>query len=196
MYILESQKGLTAAGEVIAVGPPLCAMQAQLNTPSPYANARSRAADLKAYCAVQEAQSLLSLTQDQAMLLGECFSKDKWGLLDPMDGWTGACSITELCRFYDRYNKFDDWVVLCELWNKAVQHVASVKKVDCSIDFAGLMNGSVARLAAKPVRTQCFFTRLNCQLNVDVFLMALRDYCERSARELHADKCIVHPTAL
>ena len=187
-YVLESGKGLTAAGEIIVMGPPLSTMQAQLDIPSPFKNARSKAADLMAYSASQEAQRLLSLTNDQAALLGKCFNKEKWGLLDPSGGWSGLCSIHELCRFYDRYATTDIWLAMCDLWNKALRYVAHSEGLAATLDFVTLMNGSIARLAAKPVRTQCLLTQLNCQLDTDACLWALRDYCERSAREVHAEK--------
>lgn len=192
VYILNAGRGCTAAGEVIVMGPPVGTTQAALNTASPFGHHRHKSIDLKHYGAVQEAQKLLSLTPGQALLLGECFSKGPWGLLDIAEGWTGVCSIGELCRFYSRYARTNIWQALCDLWNKGLHHVAKNKGLDAGLDFTSLMNGHVARLAAAPVRMQCLFTRLNFQVDIDAALLALRDYCERSARELDNEECELH----
>lgn len=179
---------MATAGEITIEGPSLCTTQALLNTTSPYSLPRSRPADLKAFAAVQEAQNLLSLTPEQSMLLGECFSKSTWGLLDPNELWKGECTIRELCRFHDRFSKTKNWTALCDLWTKGLRYVAEEKETETRVDFGALMNGPVARLAAKPMRTQCLFTKLHCDVNVDACLIALKDYCERSARETYAEK--------
>eukprot|EP00210_Caulerpa_lentillifera_P005781 g5527.t2 len=191
-YLIQSEKGMTTSGEISVLGPPLCTTQAKLDAAFGLHGVKgSKAEALKMQAAVQEAQNLLSLSPEESNILGLCFSKDPvLGLLDPTDPGTGLCSINALCNFHDHYSKSEIWLALCDLWNKAISYILKIKGWNCTLDFGALMNGAVGRLAAKPVRTQCLFTRLSCDVSVDQFVSCLRTYCERSARELHAEKSI------
>jgi len=129
IYLIESEKGLIAAGEIVVIGPPLCTTQAPLDAALELDLQKlNKAEAMKKQSAVQEAQNLLSLNPAEAKILGLCFSSNSAvGLSDPRTPGPGICNITELCRFHDRYSKTPIWLALCDLWNKAIRHILKTK---------------------------------------------------------------------
>lgn len=123
-YALKSNGVFNTSGEIIVVGPPLTAIKAYLDEKSPYhmSNSKTQAAALKTFSAVQEARSLLNLSTDEAMLLGELFSGPNRFVDTAMD-----CSIAELCAFYNKYAKSDVWLALCDLWDKGLSILMNMK---------------------------------------------------------------------
>lgn len=130
--------------------------------------------------AAARARSLLGLSEGQAQALAEIFGGRSYLLDKPR-----PLSICELCRFFVKYSRSRMWSAMCNVWNKALQVCFDQLGVSERFTFGRFMDVAVARLARKPLRVSLTMHHLSAALNVDVGLATLRDFFERTVRELH-----------
>ncbi|KAK9816598.1 hypothetical protein WJX72_002556 [[Myrmecia] bisecta] len=183
-YLLDSGKGIQVGGEIALVGPALSAMDAELasNNSSQPVKPKDAVKAAQQHAAAQEARNMLGISHEQAVVLAELFS-GRYSLL----ATPSPCTIVELLSFHAQHaGNARVWEHLGVVWDTALRTLSNYHGIKQPMKFTELMDQGVAALTRKPVRARFLLTTADVAVNVDAGLTALRDYFERSAREMHA----------